>query len=178
MELFVGVLIVKCHASGEVVSEVCVVQCHAIVPVVIGVHILLSLPLVQFYFSILCLDSPCCAIHPTLHPQPFFHIRPHCILTATQRRGGVTARGGGDKQPPKGSRQGREQVANLLAEGEKGANAQPEGAQCEPPKGGEGKRSDPNPTTQRNTQCGSRIRPWNPSPCWRSTQCYCVSSRK
>ena len=47
-----GVLFVKCHASGEVVCEVCVVQCHAIVAVVIGVHILLSLPSYNFTFPL------------------------------------------------------------------------------------------------------------------------------
>ena len=47
-----SVLNVQCHASGEV-------RCSVVISVVIGICLIeLSVPLVQFYFSTLCLDSP------------------------------------------------------------------------------------------------------------------------
>ena len=48
VDVLVSVLDVQC---GEVVCDICVVHRHAIVIVVIGDHILLSFPLVQFYFA-------------------------------------------------------------------------------------------------------------------------------
>ena len=71
---------------------------------------------------------------PTNHPT-------HNPTTQHPTRRWSTARGEGDELPPKGvSRPGREEVANPPAEGKEGANAQPEGVECEPPpKGSEGK---------------------------------------
>ena len=63
VDVLVSVLNVQCHASGEV-------RCSVVISVVIGIClIVLSVPLVQFYFSTSCLDFPCCdtvSIHPTL----------------------------------------------------------------------------------------------------------------
>ena len=47
LNVLVGVHVVKRHASGEV-------RCNAVISVVIGVHVLLLVPLVQFYFTSQC----------------------------------------------------------------------------------------------------------------------------
>ena len=44
VNVLVGVQVVKRHASGEV-------RCNVVISVVIGVHVLLLVPLVQFYFT-------------------------------------------------------------------------------------------------------------------------------
>ena len=78
VNVLVGVHVVKRNVIVDVL-------CHAVVNVVIGVHIVvLSVPLVQFYFSTLCLDSPCCdtvSVHPTLSRSHSFT----CIFTVFSR---------------------------------------------------------------------------------------------
>ena len=44
VEVLVSVHVVKCHAIVDV-------QCHAVIRVVIGVHVLLWVPLVQFFLT-------------------------------------------------------------------------------------------------------------------------------
>ena len=44
VNVLVGVHVVKRHAGGEV-------RCNVVIFVVIGVHVLLLVPLVQFYFT-------------------------------------------------------------------------------------------------------------------------------
>ena len=44
VNVLVGVHVVKRHASGEV-------RCNVVISVVIGVHVLLLVPLVQFYLT-------------------------------------------------------------------------------------------------------------------------------
>ena len=44
VNVLVGVHVVKRHAIGEV-------RCNVVISVVIGVHVLLLVPLVQFYFT-------------------------------------------------------------------------------------------------------------------------------
>ena len=79
--------------------------------------------------------------HPTQHST-----RPNTQHSDTRHPPeGRPLEGRGSELPPKveggvNSRPGREEVANSPAEGEEGANAQPEGVECEqPPKGSEGK---------------------------------------